>query len=433
MALPVVLQQLLLLLNVVVDRIWIAHIPDVGQVAFTASGICVPIVYVVLALAELTGTGISPRVGYLLGEGRQREAEATLGTMVVLNAVLALATFAIIEALCPWLISIFGGSPATAPIAETYLRIATPGNALSIVAAGLVPFLLVQGRSVAAGTVLGAGIVLNMVFDPVFIFLFGWGIAGAAWATTVSGATSAALAVWMICRRDGLRLRRANLQLSWQHMAPCLALGITPMVMMMAETAQMGVYNQVLYRLSGDVGVGTMALVIMLHDFLYFPVYGMAFGVQPVTSYNLGASQLGRVRRNVRLLIRSTLVWSVVVWIVMMLFTEPVVRLVIGDGPMADYAVPMVCLSFVTFFVATFQFVGQSTLQAMNLSALTFWLGLSRTLLLLVPLVWILPLLAGSHADASVFLAQPLTDIMVGGATVVFLYKRLKKYMKDDD
>jgi len=425
MALPVVLQQLLMLLNLVVDRMWIAHIPEVGQLAFTASGICVPIIYMVLSLAELVGTGISPRVGWLLGEGRQREAEQTLGAMLALDLLVAIAAGAAIESFCPSLISIFGGSEQTAPLAETYLRISTPGNVLSIISTGLAPFLLVQGYAKRAAIVLGTGIVLNMVLDPVLIFLAGWGIAGAAWATTIAEATAALLAVSMICRGSGLKLRLSTLRPDWRMVAPCLALGVTPMAMMLAETLQMGVCNQVLFRLSGDAGVGAMALVIMLHDFLYFPVYGMAYGVQPVTSYNLGARKPQRTRQNVRLLIRSTLLWSAAVWAVMMLLTEPVVRLVIGDGPMLAYAVPMVRLSFVAFFAATTQFVCQSTLQAMNRAVATFWLGLSRSLLLLVPLIWLLPQIFSNYADAAVFLAQPVADVVVCIVTVVILLRAL--------
>ena len=200
------------------------------------------------------------------------------------------------------------------------------------------------------------------------------------------------------------------------------------MVMMLAETVQMGVYNRTLYHLAGDLGVGTMALVIMLHDFLYFPVYGMAFDSEPITSFNLGAGKWQRVRANVRLLLASTFVWSVMVWLVMILLTEPVVRQVVGDGPMVGYAVPMVRLSFVVFFVATLQFASQCTLQAMNRPLLTFWIAISRTLLLLVPLVWLLPRLLTNHADMGVFLAQPVTDVVVGTITVSILFRLLQKY-----
>ena len=426
MTLPVVLQQLLLLLNNVIDRIWIAHIPDVGQLAFSASGVCVPIIYIILALAELVGTGVSPRVGFLLGQGDRHKAERTLGSMVVLNLLLALAVCLLIEGCCPWLIRLFGGSENTVAMAETYLRISTPGNVLCIVSGGLAPFLLSQGLSREAGIVLGSGIVLNMLLDPIFIFLFGWGIAGAAWATTVAETVTAFLAVYMLYRVSDLKIRRANLRLRWTLAAPCLALGITPMVMMLAETVQMGIYNQTLAALVGDVGVGTMALVIMLHDFFYFPVYGMAFGVQAITSYNLGANRWDRVRENVRLLMKVTLAWSVVVWLLMMLCTEPIVQLIIGDGTMTDYAVPMVRLSFVVFFIATLQFACQSTLQAMNRPVITFWLGLSRTLLLLIPLVWLLPQLFTGQADIGVFLAQPVTDILVFAFTGIYLYKAIK-------
>ena len=427
MAVPVMLQQMLVWLDNVIDRIWIAHIPDIGQLAFTASAVCVPIVYMMMALSELVGTGIAPQVGYHLGQGNRQRAEQTLGSFFLFDMLLAVLVCGVIEWQCDPLVTLFGGSDQTAALAELYVRISTPGNALCIVSGGLAPFLLAQGRSTEAGMVLGSGIVLNMLLDPLLMFGFNMGLAGAAWATTIAEAAAAVFAIACLMRRSDIRLRRTDIRLRWDLIAPCLALGITTMAMMLAETVQMGVYNQVLYAMVGDVGVGTMALVIMLYNFFYFPFYGIAFGVQSITSYNLGANRLDRVRENVRMLMKVTLTWSVVVWLLMMLCTKPIVQLTIGDGSMTDYAVPMVRLSFVVFFIATLQFACQSTLQAMNRPIITFWIGLSRTLLLLIPLVWLLPMLLPSRADAGVFLARSVTDILVFGFTGIYLYRCLSK------
>ena len=427
MAVPVILQQLLIWLDNVIDRIWIAHIPDIGQLAFTASAVCVPIIYMIMALAELTGTGIAPQVGYHLGQGNRQRAEQTLGSFFLFNMLLAVVVCVVIEWQCTPLIRLFGGSDQTEALSEIYLRISTPGNALCILSGGLAPFLLAQGRSKEAGIVIGSGIVLNMLLDPLLIFGFDMGLAGAAWATTIAETFAALLAIAYLRRPGDIQLRLQHLRLRWDLIAPCLALGVTPMVMMLAETVQMGVYNRTLYAMVGDVGVGTMALVIMLYNFFYFPFYGMAFGVQSVTSYNLGANRWDRVRENIRMLMKVTLVWSLAVWLLMMLCTKPIVQLTIGDGTMTDYAVPMVRLSFVVFFIATLQFACQSTLQAMNRPVITFWIGLSRTLLLLIPLVWLLPMLLPVRADAGVFLAKPVTDVLVFGFTGIYLYRCLSK------
>lgn len=427
MAVPVILQQLLIWLDNVIDRIWIAHIPDIGQLAFTASAVCVPIIYMIMALAELTGTGIAPQVGYHLGQGNRQRAEQTLGSFFLFNMLLAVVVCVVIEWQCTPLIRLFGGSDQTEALSELYLRISTPGNALCILSGGLAPFLLAQGRSKEAGFVIGSGIVLNMLLDPLLIFGFDMGLAGAAWATTIAETFAALLAIAYLRRPGDIQLRLQHLRLRWDLIAPCLALGVTPMVMMLAETVQMGVYNRTLYAMVGDVGVGTMALVIMLYNFFYFPFYGMAFGVQSVTSYNLGANRWDRVRENIRMLMKVTLVWSLAVWLLMMLCTKPIVQLTIGDGTMTDYAVPMVRLSFVVFFIATLQFACQSTLQAMNRPVITFWIGLSRTLLLLIPLVWLLPMLLPVHADAGIFLAKPVTDVLVFGFTGIYLYRCLSK------
>ena len=427
MAVPVILQQLLIWLDNVIDRIWIAHIPDIGQLAFTASAVCVPIIYMIMALAELTGTGIAPQVGYHLGQGNRQRAEQTLGSFSLFNMLLAVVVCVVIEWQCTPLIRLFGGSDQTEALSEIYLRISTPGNALCILSGGLAPFLLAQGRSKEAGFVIGSGIVLNMLLDPLLIFGFDMGLAGAAWATTIAETFAALLAIAYLRRPGDIQLRLQHLRLRWDLIAPCLALGVTPMVMMLAETVQMGVYNRTLYAMVGDVGVGTMALVIMLYNFFYFPFYGMAFGVQSVTSYNLGANRWDRVRENIRMLMKVTLVWSLAVWLLMMLCTKPIVQLTIGDGTMTDYAVPMVRLSFVVFFIATLQFACQSTLQAMNRPVITFWIGLSRTLLLLIPLVWLLPMLLPGRADAGVFLAKPVTDVLVCIFTGIYLYRCLSK------
>ena len=425
MAVPVMLQQLLMWLDNVIDRIWIAHIPDIGQLAFTASAVCVPIVYMMMALAELTGTGIAPQVGYHLGQGNRHRAEQILGSFFLFNLLLAVVVCVVIEWQCIPLIRLFGGSDQTEALSELYLRISTPGNALCILSGGLAPFLLAQGRSQEAGIVIGSGIVLNMLLDPLFIFGFDMGLAGAAWATTIAETFVALLAIAYLRRPGDIQLRLRHLRLRWRLIAPCLALGVTPMVMMLAETVQMGVYNRTLYAMVGDIGVGTMALVIMLHNFFYFPFYGMAFGVQSVTSYNLGANRWDRVRENIRMLMKVTLVCSVAVWLLVMLFTRPVVQLTIGDGDMTDYAVGMTRLAFCVFFLSTLQFACQSTLQAMDRPVVTFWLGLSRTLLLLVPLVWLLPRLFSSHADAAVFMAQPVVDVLVCAVSVLLLQRSL--------
>lgn len=429
MSVPMVLQQFILLLNNIIDRVWVAHIPDVGEAAFTATGVCAPIVYLIISMSELVGTGVAPHVGFLLGKGERRKTELTLGTFFVFNLFMALVVMLLVEWQCMPLITLFGGSEQTAELSEIYLRISTPGNAFCIVSEGLAPFLLAQGRSTEASVVLAAGVVLNMLLDPLLIFGFDMGMAGAAWATTIAEVTAAVLAVVFLCRKGDIRLHLwAIRQMDWRLMLPCLALGVTPMIMILAESLQLGIYNQALSGMVGDVGVGTMALVCTLYDFFYFPVFGMAYGVQSVISYNIGASQWDRVSATVKLLMRSTLVWSVLVWIVMLAIPEPVVRLVLDEGDMTDYAVPMVRLSFIVYFAATLQFALQSILQAMERPVTTFWLSMLRSVILFVPLIWLLPKMFPQYADTSVFLVRPIVDVLAAVVTVVIVIKVFKNY-----
>ena len=429
MSVPMVLQQFVLLLNNIIDRIWVAHIPDVGEAAFTATGVCAPIVYLIIGLSELVGTGIAPHVGFLLGKGERRKTELTLGTFFVFNLLMALVVMLLVEWQCMPLITFFGGSEQTAELSEIYLRISTPGNAFCVMSEGLAPFLLAQGRSTEASVVLAAGVVLNMVLDPLLIFGFDMGMAGAAWATTIAELIAAVLAVVFLCRKGDIRLHLwAIRQMDWRLMLPCLALGVTPMIMILAESLQLGLYNQTLSSMVGDVGVGTMALVCTLYDFFYFPVFGMAYGVQSVISYNIGASQWERVSATVKLLLQSTLVWSILIWIVMIAMPEPVVRLVLDEADMTDYAVPMVRLSFIVYFAATLQFALQSILQAMERPVTTFWLSILRSVILFLPLIWLLPKIFPQYADTSVFLVRPIVDVVAAVVTTVIVIKVFKKY-----
>ena len=429
MSVPMVMQQFILLLNNIIDRVWVAHIPDVGEAAFTATGVCAPIVYLIISMSELVGTGVAPHVGFLLGKGERRKTELTLGTFFVFNLLMALVVMLLVEWQCMPLITLFGGSEQTAELSEIYLRISTLGNAFCIVSEGLAPFLLAQGRSTEASVVLAAGVVLNMLLDPLLIFGFDMGMAGAAWATTIAEVTAAVLAVVFLCRKGDIRLHLwAIRQMDWRLMLPCLALGVTPMIMILAESLQLGIYNQALSGMVGDVGVGTMALVCTLYDFFYFPVFGMAYGVQSVISYNIGASQWDRVNATMKLLLRSTLVWSILVWIVMLAMPEPVVRLVLDEGDMTDYAVPMVRLSFIVYFAATLQFALQSILQAMERPVTTFWLSMLRSVILFVPLIWLLPKMFPQYADTSVFLVRPIVDVLAAVVTVVIVIKVFKYY-----
>ncbi len=428
MSIPMVLQQFVLLFNNIIDRIWVANIPDVGEAAFTATGVCAPIVYLIMGFSELVGTGVAPHVGYLLGKGEHRKSELTLGTFFVFNLLLAVVVTLLIQWQCMPLISLFGGSEQTTELSEIYLRIATPGNALCILSEGLAPFLLAQGRSTEASIVLAAGIVLNMILDPILIFGFDMGIAGAAWATTISEVLAAGLAVFFLCRKGDVRLHLwAIRNMDWRLILPCLALGVTPMVMIVAEALQLGIYNQTLSTLVGDLGVGTMALVCTLYDFFYFPIFGMAYGVQSIISYNIGSSQLNRVNTTVKLLLWYTLIWSVAVWILMMVDPWPIVDLVLDDGNMASYAVPMVRLSFIVYFAATLQFALQSILQAMEKPVITFWLSITRSVILFVPLIWLLPRMFPQYADDTIFLVRPITDAVALVATAIIVYKVFKK------
>ncbi len=301
LALPTICAQVVNLLYNIVDRIYIGQIPGEGALALTGMGVTFPVITLISAFAALIGMGGAPRASIAMGAGEHEKAERTLGTCTAALWGLALVLTVLFLLFQEPLLVLFGASQDTLPYAMQYLNIYVLGTIFVMTALGLNGFITAQGKSgVAMKTVL-IGAVLNVVLDPVFIFVFGMGVRGAAIATVISQAVTAAWVVKFLSgEKSTLRLRRQFFRIDRKLLLPAVALGASPFVMQSTESLLTVTFNVSLQQYGGDLAVGAMTILTSVAQMVQMPLLGLTQGAQPILSFNYGAGRPDRMKQTVK-------------------------------------------------------------------------------------------------------------------------------------
>ena len=293
MAVPALVGQVVNLLYNIVDRIYIGHIPEVGGLALTGVGLFTPILMLITAFAMMAGAGGAPRAAIAMGQGDKDRAEKILGncfTMLMLFAVLLTGTFYFA---CPTLLRWFGASDATLPYAVTYARIYVLGSVFVLTVMGMNTFITTQGFAQISMLTTVIGAVINIILDPILIFVLDMGVAGAAIATVISQAVSA---IWIMRFLTGkktiLKLQPKNMKLIGSIILPCLGLGISSFIMVSTESILSISFTSSLSRFGGDIAVGAMTVLTSINQLITMPLSGICQGGQPLISYNYGAKKI---------------------------------------------------------------------------------------------------------------------------------------------
>ena len=293
MAVPAVVGQVINLLYNVVDRIYIGHIPEIGGAALTGVGLFTPILMLITAFAMLAGAGGAPRAAIAMGKGDRDTAEKIVANCFTVLLLLSVVLTGVFYGTLPTLVRLFGGSDVTLPYAVQYGRIYVLGSVFVLVVMGMNPFITTQGFAGTSMLTTVIGAVINIVLDPIFIFVFDMGVAGAAIATVLSQAVSA---VWILRfltgRKTILRLKARNMLLQGKIILPCLALGISNFVMVSTESILSVSFTSSLSRYGGDVAVGAMTVLTSVNQLITMPLQGICQGGQPLISYNYGAKKV---------------------------------------------------------------------------------------------------------------------------------------------
>ncbi len=430
MAIPAVVAQLVNLLYNIIDRIYIGHMPEVGGLALTGVGLFTPILMLITAFALLAGSGGAPLASIAMGKGDHPFAERIAANCFTLLLGMSVVLTAVFYLLAPDLLRLFGASPETLPYALEYSRIYLLGTAAVLIVMGMNPFLTTQGfaKMSMLTTVLGAGI--NIILDPVFIFLLDLGVAGAALASVVSQTVSA---LWILRfltgKRTILKLKPANMPLRKEIILPCLGLGISSFVMISTESLLSVSFTASLARFGGDVAVGAMTVLTSISQLITMPLTGICQGGQPLISYNFGAKKPDRVRQAFFLQFGICVAYTVVFWAFLMLLPRVFAGIFTDDGPLVDYAAWAIRIFMAGMFATGFQISCQQAFLALGQAKVSLFMACLRKLILLIPLIFVLPLFF-SHKTLAVFLAEPVADIAAAAVTTILFFRFFGKLMR---
>lgn len=323
LALPTVAAQLINMLYNIVDRIYIGHIPEIGAKALTGVGVCMPLILIVSAFAALVGYGGAPRASIAMGRKDNEAAEKILGNCFTVQILISVILTVVLLIWNRDFLMAFGASENTIEYGVRYMSIYALGTLFVEVTLGMNSFITAQGFAKTGMLSVLIGAVANIILDPIFIFGFDMDVQGAALATILSQAMSCIWVVWFLCgKKTTLKIRRKNIGITPKVVLPCLALGVSVFVMQASESVISVCFNSSLQKYGGDIAVGAMTILTSVMQFAMLPLQGLGQGAQPIISYNYGAGNMKRVRRTFRLLLQSSLAYSTILWLLILLFPQ---------------------------------------------------------------------------------------------------------------
>lgn len=428
LALPTVTAQLINMLYNIVDRIYIGHIPDVGALALTGVGVCMPLIMIVTAFAAFAGYGGAPKASIFMGRGDYDSAEKTLGNCFLLQILISVL---LTGALLLWnrdFLLAFGASENTIQYGVDYMNIYALGTLFVQLTLGMNAFITAQGFAKTGMLSVLIGAVANIILDPIFIFGFGMGVKGAALATILSQAASC---VWVLLflfgKKTTLKLKRNYFRLQPKVVLPCLALGLSVFIMQASESVISICFNSSLLRYGGDIAVGAMTILTSVMQFAMLPLQGLGQGAQPIISYNYGAKNPGRVKAAFKLLLKSSLCYAVLLWLLVMLFPQVFAALFTEDAALIAFTRPALRIYMACMLLFGIQMACQMTFTSLGNAKASILVAVMRKFVLLIPLIYLLPLLFRSNQTMAVYLAEPVADFLAVSFTAVLFTFQFKK------
>lgn len=431
LAMPAIIGQLVSLLYNMVDRMYIGHIPKIGGDALTGIGVTAPILIIISAFSVLVGMGGAPIASIKMGEKDDKGAEKIIGNCFVALIIMSIILTGFLMIFNEKLLIMFGASEKTLPYALEYMKIYTIGTIFVQLAIGMNPFISSQGFAKISMITVSIGAIINIVLDPIFIYGFKMNVKGAALATIISQAISA---IWVIYflkgNKTNLKLRRENFKLDRNIMGAILLLGLSPFVMQITESFIIIAFNSSLQKYGGDVAVGAMTILSAAMQFTFLPLSGLTQGAQPIMSYNYGAGNKERMKDTFKYLCISTVVYSTLFWLFIMIAPQVFSQLFTNNKDIIDMATQGLRIYMGGAFALGIQIACQQTFIALGNAKTSLFLALLRKVFLLIPLVFILPKIIPNRVFA-VFLSEPISDIIAAIVTGILFYRQFNLTLRE--
>ena len=434
MAGPMLVAQLLNLLYNIVDRIYISCIPGTGTAALGAVGLGFPVITIITAFTNLYGSGGAPLFAIARGRGDSRESGLLLDTVFWLELATALLLTAVGWGFGRPILRLFGASGEALAYSLPYLRIYLAGTVFSMLAAGLNPFIVAQGYPRYAMVTVIIGAAANLILDPVFIFFLGLGIQGAAAATVLSQALSAAFVLLLLLRGNiEIRLHRQPVRevfRGFRRAADITALGVATFVMQMTNSLVQITCNRVLSVTGGDLYITIMAIIASIRQILELPLLSIADGAAPIISFHYGARRPDLVRKAILTLAVLGFIYSLATWGLLEWQPAFLISIFGSDTGILIEARHALHLYFFAFPFMVFQYTGQTTFKSLNKKRRAIFFSLLRKAIIVVPATYILAL--GMHMGTDgVFLAEPVSNVIGGLACFITMVCTIMPELKE--
>ncbi len=413
----------------IIDRIFVGR--GVGVLAIAATTVAFPIMLILMAVSVLIGVGATSLISIRLGEKKPQEAEKIAGNAMVLLILLPILISIIYFLFTEPVLTFFGASAEVLPYAKDFMHIVMMASALGSISMGMVNFIRAEGNPRMAMYSQVMGTVINIILNYLFVMRLGWGIKGSALAT-VCGQTFSTILVlgYFFWGPSMLKIRLKNLRLNKKLVFSIMTIGFAPFAMQLANSLQNTILNNALITYGGDMALSAMGIIGSLATLMFMPILGIAQGAQPIVGFNYGALQYDRVRETWRKAVLVATAIAISSTAALWIWAPQIVSLFSNNNTdLTSLTVHAMRVFFIMFPVAGFQIISSQYFQAVGKPVQSTILGLSRQLLLLIPLLLILPRFWGIEG---VWRTPPIADILSAVITTFFIIREMR-HMKEQE
>lgn len=437
-AIPSVVSMLVNAIYNIVDQIFIGQ--GVGYLGNAATTIAFPVVTIILAVSTMLGAGGSAYAAIKLGEKKEEEARRTYGNVFLLSVMFGVAILILGLIFLDELMYLFGADAETIEYARQYTGVLLLGAPFNVLGISLSNIARTDGKPILSMISLLAGALLNIVLDPIFIFIFGWGVIGAAVATVISQVVSAVVLIWYFFFASKNKITRQSMRLSGRILRQTAALGFSSSVLHLANTVTQIIMNNSLRYygdlsdVGGNVALSAMGIVMKTNMILLSICIGIGVGSQPILGYNRGAGNPRRIRRTYLLAAAASLAASTLGWIMCEFFPGPALSIFGTDNAaFSEFAVRSMRIFLGGVIFAGLQIVSTNYFQATGQPLKATLMSMMRQIILLIPLVLLLPVWFGLDGILYAGLTADLVVGLVAFLFTAFELRRLSRWIAQEE
>lgn len=425
-ALPAIAAQMAASIYNVVDSIFIGR--GVEPMALAGLGITLPLMNMAAAFGALVGAGGAALLSIKLGQKDHRAASLVLGNVVILNVIIGLTVMLFGLIFMDKILYLFGASDESLPYARDFMQVILIGNVITHMYFGLSCLVRSCGFPKKAMAITMMSVGVNVILAPLFIFVFHWGIAGAAWATVISQASALVVLLHHFAdQKKYIHFERDIFHIDWGIIKGIVSVGMSPFMMNICACLVVIIINNQLYTHGGDYAIGAYGIVNKVLMLFAMLVLGLNQGMQPIAGYNYGAQQYDRVKEVLKKTIMYATAVMCLAFVVCELFPQMICAIFTDDDEMTQISSSAMRIMIATFPIVGFQMVTSNFFQSIGRAGIAVILSTTRQLLFLIPSLLLLP---GFWGLNGVWLSMPVSDTLSTIVTAIFLIHEYKKIGK---